>query len=180
MQFKEFIDEVPGIAITVARLGIAERIAQNVRRDESVIAELGCFLVADVLDGVVLRRFNKDTPIRRAADGIVDQLSVARTMLEVSKKNNAARPYIGLIATRLLSIGVINAAHYAKTGEVTKGNRYQKTTFIAAAGFGLAAATGDKRLTHVAGGAVSAISIATLPPHFRNFGVRSTGSIREL
>ncbi len=172
--------EIPGLAITGARYGMAERTARKVKNDEPVTGELVGFIVADILDGAILRKFNADTPIRRIADGVVDHLSMIRVGYETAKKNADARPYLGIIAARAALVGGANALHLAKTGEVTKGQNKQRIANLATAAFGLVAMTGNKKATHIAGAVAAGVNLITALPHMKNIGKENEGGIRKL
>lgn len=174
------VGEALGIALTGARYLLAERIAKHVKNDQPVVLDMAMIIAADILDGVVLRKFDLDTPKRRVADGIVDHLTVGRVMAEVAKKNEASRPYIGILAARAAVVGALNAEHMRRTSEVTKGQINQKATNLAMAAFGLAAATGNKRLTHLTGGVASGVAIATAFAHTKGLGETHEDGIRKL
>ena len=174
------VGEAFGIALTGARYLLAERMARHVKDDKPVALDMALIVAADIFDGVLLRKFDLDTPKRRIADGIVDHLTVARVMTEVAKKNDISRPYIGILATRAAVVGALNAEHMRRTGEVTKGQFNQKATNLAMAAFGLAAATGNKRLTHLTGGIASGVAVATAFAHTKGLGEHHDGGIRKL
>lgn len=177
---KQTTKEIIGVGVTAARYGMAEWIARRVRDDKPIGVPLAAFVAADVLDGVVLRKFDMDTPVRRVADGVIDHASVARVAFEVGKKNPESRKYIGLLALRAAGVGIANGLHLLKTGEVTKGNLRQKSTNIASAAFAVVAATNNKEATEIAGAAASVIAVGTAPKHLKGIGRRGPGSIREL
>lgn len=172
--------EVPGLLLTGARLVLAERIARKVNNDEPVALDLAGFIIADILDGAILRKFDADTPLRRVADGVVDQLSVGRVSFETTKKYPDSRLYLGIFTARAALVGGANALHMVKTGEVTKGQSKQRAANLAAAAFGLVALTGNKKATHVAGVVASGISTLTAIPHFRDIGKTSETGMRKL
>lgn len=177
---KNVVKEIPGLIITVARYAMAERIAREVRENRPVTTDLAGFVVADILDGAILRKFNADTPVRRVADGVVDHLSMGRVAYETAKKNPDSKAYLGILAARAALVGGANALHFAKTGEVTKGQNKQRVANLATAAFGLVALTGNKRATHIAGVLASGIAIVTVTPHFRNIGKRNESGMRKL
>ena len=174
------IREIPGLALTAARYGMAEKMAEKVRNNEPIATDLAAFVAADIADGAVLREFDLDTPVRRLADGVVDHLSVARVGYEVGKKHPEAKPYIGILAVRAAMVGAANLVHLLKTGEVTKGRSNQKATNLATAVFALAATNGNEKVTHAAGTIASVIAIATAVPHFKGIGKKHSNGIREL
>lgn len=180
MSSESLASEVAGVAVTSLRLGIAEHMAQRVSHHESIASGMAVFVASDILDGVILRKHDMDTPLRRIADGVVDHISVGRVMIEVARNNPQARPYIGLLATRAVLVGGLNALHLTQTGEVTKGKYKQKATNIAMAAFGVVAASGNKPLTHITGLLASAVAISTAPHHFRELGKSHDGDYREL
>ncbi len=172
--------EIPGLVLTGARYVLAERITRKVRNDEPVTADLAGFIVADILDGAILRMFEADTPLRRVADGVVDHLSMGRVTLETAKKYPDSRLYLGILTARAALVGGANALHMLKTGEVTKGQSKQRAANLATAAFGLVALTGNKKATHVAGVITSGISAVAAIPHFRNIGKTSESEMRML
>lgn len=169
-----------GIALTGARYLLAERVARKVRDDKPIALDMAVLIAADVFDGVLLRKFGLDTPKRRVVDGIVDHLSVARVMGELAKKNETARPYIGILAARAAVVGALNAEHWRRTGEVTKGGWNQKSTNLAMAAFGMIANKGNDTLTHIAGGIASGVAIGTALAHTNDLGVAHEAGIRKL
>ena len=180
MAKNKLLHEIPGIALTAARYGMAEHMARRVRADKPIAAHMAAFITADVADGALLRQFDSDTPVRRVADGVVDHASVARVACEIWKKHPAAKPYIGILAARAAIVGSLNALHLAKTGEVTKGRRYQKATNLAAAAFALAAASGNRKAAHSAGLIASGVAVATSFAHLKDLGIKHPAGIREL
>ncbi|HUC96200.1 MAG TPA: hypothetical protein VMR16_00860, partial [Candidatus Saccharimonadales bacterium] len=92
--------EVVAIAGTAARYMLAENIARRVEKDKPIGLAMGAFVTSDILDGMILREFDLDTPMRRITDGIVDHASQIRVAFEVVKKHPSARPYIGILAVR--------------------------------------------------------------------------------
>ena len=172
--------EAVGVGVTVARLGIAEWVARRVRAGESIYLPLASFVAADILDGVLLRRVGMDTPVRRAADGIVDQLSIARVAYETAQKHPETRKYIAALALRVAAVGVANALHLRKTGEVTKAGNKQRTMGLAAAAFASVASRGQRAHTEVAGVAMLAVGAITGEGYFRGIGVQNDGAIRDL
>src|SRR5215210_6413018 len=90
--------ETLGITLTGARYLLAERLARHVKNDEPIALDMVMVIAADIFDGVLLRKFDLDTPNRRVADGIVDHLTVARVASEVAIKNEASRPYLAVLA----------------------------------------------------------------------------------
>lgn len=174
------IREIPGLALTAARYGLAERVSEKVRVNKPIALDLASFIAADIGDGAVLREFDLDTPARRLTDGVVDHLSVARVGYEVGKKHPETKPYIGILATRAALVGGANLVHLLKTGEVTKGRSKQKITNLATAVFALIATNSNKKATHTAGSIASVIAIATALPHFKGIGIKHSNGIREL
>ena len=130
MDRQSVASEIPGLILTAARYGMAELMAEKVRDDKQIGLDLAAFVVADIADGAILRKFDMDTPVRRVADGIVDHLSVARVVYEIAKKHPEARPHIGVLAARALAVGVLNYVHLARTGDVTKGRSKHKATLF--------------------------------------------------
>ena len=180
MSPNDVIKEIPGLAITGARYFMAEGIARRIRRGDSATLGIAGFVVADVLDGVILRAFDADTPTRRVADGVIDHASMVRIAYEVAKKNPDSRAYIGILGVRAMLVGGANLLHLIRTGEVTKGQNNQRFTNLATAALCLAALSGDKKITHAVGLSAVAVSAPTAVPHFRNIGKRNESRIRRL
>jgi hypothetical protein len=174
------IGESLGIVLTGARYLLAEKAALRLKNDKPIFMDMAVLMAADVLDGVILRQFDLDTPKRRIADGFVDHASVARLMYELSKKNEAAKPYIAILAARAVAMGLLNTEHYRQTGEVTKGQMNQKATNLAMAAFGLIGTTGNRTMTHIAGGVASGIAIGTVFAHTKDLGKTHPEGIRKL
>ncbi|MDB5165529.1 MAG: hypothetical protein JWM00_419 [Candidatus Saccharibacteria bacterium] len=126
--------------------------ARRVDQHKPICGHMAAFVIADVLDGAILRKFNADTPMRRVADGVVDHLSIARVTYEITKTNPASVPYAIVLAARAIAAGTFNSVHLLKTGEVTKGQSYQKATNLATAAFMSMSAGGNETLTHISGG----------------------------
>jgi hypothetical protein len=180
MKIQNIAREVPGIAITAARYGMAEHMARKCRNGDPIGADMGCFIAVDIADGAILRNFDMDTPARRVADGLVDHASVARVSYELWRKNPDSRSYIGVLAARAALVGVLNGIHLAATGEVTKGQSRQKSTNLATAAFTLAATSGSRTATHIAGTLASGIAIATATSHFKGLRKKHESGIRKL
>src|SRR6478672_10320010 len=162
--------EAFGIALTAARYMLAERMATRVKNSESIVGDMASFMIADVLDGVILRKFDLDTPARRKADGLTDYVSIARVANEVYENNEGSRPYILLLAARAAFVGMLNAKHIAETGRVTHGLKYQKATTVGMAAFGVIAATGNKKATNIVGAVVSGVAVVTALAHAKELG----------
>ncbi|HEY1085362.1 MAG TPA: hypothetical protein VGE34_01385 [Candidatus Saccharimonadales bacterium] len=180
MSDANFISEIPGLALTAARYQLAENMADKIRNNEPIGLGMIGFIAADIADGAILRSFDRDTPVRRVADGVVDHMSVARVSYEIWKKNPESRSYIGVLATRAALVGVLNSAHLAIAGEVTKGRLNQKATNLATATFALAASSGNRKATHITGALASGIAIVTAASHLKDLGKKHVSGIREL
>lgn len=174
------IGEYAGIALTCSRYAIAENIAQRVKHDKPIAAQLTAFIIADILDGVVMRQFDLDTKARRVADGVIDHLSVARVAKEVFAKNEVSQPYIAVLGARAVAVGALDLIHLERTGEATKGQKNQKLTNLATAIFAVSANTRSENLTHASGFVASTIALSTAPAHLKELGVKHENGIREL
>ena len=168
--------EIPGLVLTAARYGMATRMARKVRNDEPIGADMVALIAADVADGVVFRRFDMDTPLRRVADGVVDHLSVARVAYETWQKSSTARSYIGVLAARAALVGGANLLQ----GEITRGGTSQRATHLAAAAFALAAHSDNRDITHLTGTIASGIAVGTAVLHFKDIGKSHPSGIRKL
>lgn len=64
-------------AFTIARLAFIPPVAITFMADPAVTAAcLGAFMIADLYDGVLARRFDADGPRRRALDSVVDRIAI--------------------------------------------------------------------------------------------------------
>lgn len=176
----KFFREIPGIALTAGRYLLAERIAKRVEEEKPIVIDMAALVIADILDGVILRKFNADTPVRRIADGIVDHASMARVAFVVSKKYPETVPYVSALATRAIAAGTLNAIHLGLTREATKSRANQKLTNLATAAFALTAVEGNKDNTDFMGGIATGVAFYTLPAHLKDLGNRHTEGIRKL
>lgn len=181
--------EIAGAALTAARYPIAEVMARRVRNNQPIGMLMAAAVATDIWDGQILRALSGetqlDTPLRRIVDGTIDHMTVLRVAYEVALKNPDSRPYIGVIASRAaLAAAGLNGAHLLKTGEVTKGRKYQKATHLTTALFGLVAASeyGKQHpaLTHATGLIAASVAVATAPAHLRGLGNKHDGEYRLL
>lgn len=174
------LKELPGIALTIARYGMAENMARKVHNNESIVVNMIGFVAADIADGAILRCFDMDTPLRRITDGVVDHVSVARVAFAVAEKYPDTKPYLEILAARAAIVGILNAVHLSTTGEVTKGRSKQKATNLATAAFALAALTGNRKVTHISGVIAATIAAMTVPSHLKSIGKKHPDGIRKL
>lgn len=174
------VGELPGLVLTASRLVLAKNIADRLKEGRPYAAQMAAFVAADILDGKVLRMFDADTPTRRAADGIVDHASQALVMKEAWGGGSAARRYISILAARAAIVGGLNLAHYKLTGEVTKGNNYQRAANLSTAAFALAVGTSKPKVIHAFGVASAAINIATAFANVRDLGKKHPNGVRNL
>jgi len=69
--------EILLFALTLARLGFIPAIVASFLTLPAVTAlAVGLFIVVDLFDGILARRLNSDTPLRRSVDSIVDRLTI--------------------------------------------------------------------------------------------------------
>ena len=162
--------EIPGITLTMARYPLAEYVAKKVKDCESATLGMLALITADIYDGKFLRRFNADTPTRRVADGVVDQISIFR-MVQLPLK---------LMAMRALAVGAINLAHYLKTGEVTKGGKCQKVSNLAIAACIVSAARDSESQVRQVSWIAAGVSATTGLASLKGFGKQHDGKIRQL
>lgn len=162
--------ELPGIVLTTSRYGLAEQMARRVRDKKTIGLSMAAFIAADVLDGVLLRQFDADGPVRRVADGVVDHVSVVRVMAEVYRQAPESRWPLAIIAGRAAVVGAINAAHLMHTGEVTKGGVYQRASNLATAALAVVAARGNESQVKSAGWLAAGVAVATGAMHLKGFG----------
>lgn len=172
--------EVVGVGLTTLRYGLAERMAQRVAKRQPIDGDMTMFVASDVLDGALLRTFDADTPVRRIADGLVDHVSQIRVAAEVAKQFPETRAYIGVLAVRAAVVGGANLLHQLKTGEVTKGRKWQRAANLSAAAFALVATRGNERATRIAGAVSTGVAIGTGLVHLKGIGRKHNGVYREL
>lgn len=176
----ETFKELVGIGVTFARYGLAERTAKHVREDKPIFMDMLGVISADLMDGVILRKFEMDTPTRRLADGIVDYLSIARVGAEVATKHPETRPYLGALAIRSLLVGGLNITHQALTGEITKSSSRHRLTTLSAAAFALTAVRGKNNESNLAGAGMVGIAIINTPPYLKGLGRTNSDGIRHV
>src|SRR5665811_592099 len=119
---KPSAQEAIGIGLTVFRLALAEGMVRRIKSGKSILPLLGVSIVTDIGDGVIARKLNIDTPMRRFIDAAVDRLSVARVALEMAKVNEAAKPHLQVLAAREIAVTAINALHTVQTGNVVQAH----------------------------------------------------------
>lgn len=179
MYREEIGSEIAGVGVTALRYGIAEHVARRVESEEDITLGMATLVAADVLDGIVLRHLDLDTPVRRLADGVLDYLSIARVGGSIASKYPETRPYFGILAARTVLVGGLNAVHQYKTDEVTKSSKRHRLTTLSVAGFALAAVEGSSRATKIAGSLMAGIAVANLPSYFRGLGVKHPSGFRQ-
>jgi len=155
----QLMREIPGAALTLARLplgwDLAHAVAERYTADDvirpsmqTLVGKAGVMVAADVADGAALRMmkglfsgdegmYGADTPLRRTADGVVDQAQQLAVAVEIYRHDPDSRTAIKIIAGRALAVGAINMAHLVKTGEVTKGGWAQKIANLTHLGYTL-------------------------------------------
>lgn len=172
--------EIPGITLTMARYPLAEYVAKKVKDRESATLGMLVLITADIYDGKFLRRFNADTPTRRVADGVVDQISIFRMGYAVYRQHPEVQLPLKLMAMRALAVGAINLAHYLKTGEVTKGGKCQKVSNLAIAACIVSAARDSESQVRQVSWIAAGVSATTGLASLKGFGKQHDGKIRQL
>ena len=172
--------EIPGLAITGARYLLDENLARRVNEGKPIGLRMAVVVASDIIDGMLLRHFNADTPIRRVADGAVDHASMARVGYAISKKYPEATLSTKLLTARAIGVGALNLLHYTKTKEVKKGRNKQRLTNLATAAFAVVATKGNEPLTNAVGLVANGVAYTTAPAHLRNLGQLHNGVTREL
>lgn len=149
--------EAIAISATLARLIITEKLVKDIEKQNGIAVSMGMFLVADIADGVLARKLDVDTPLRRFTDAAVDRVSIFRAAQAMSKVNPAAKPYFALLGVRDLAATTANTVHYLRTGEAVQGDGLHKLGSMSVAMFALSASTANELLTNIAGVASTAI-----------------------
>lgn len=149
--------EAIAISATLARLIITRRLVKDIKERKNLVVSMGVFLAADIADGVLARKLEVDTPLRRFTDAVVDRVSIFEAGYAMSKVNPTSRPYFALLGVREMVATTANAVHYLRTGEAVQGEGLHKLGSMSVALFALAASTGDKQLTHITGVASTAL-----------------------
>lgn len=134
--WRDVAEEAIGMTATVGRYALtALPMARRARNGESILGYGIATVVGDVADGEITRSVSKalfqreaeDTPLRRIADGLLDQVTIFQVGYEVAKRNKSSRPYLAALGMRSVIVGVgLNTTHLLATGEVTKGKKMQK------------------------------------------------------
>lgn len=131
------------LSMTVARFGIAEKMARSAKDGKSIVLPMLAFVATDILDGVIARKVDSETRLRRATDSVVDRLSILRVSYEVAKSSKQVKRYLGLLALGELASSVANVLHTKKTGEVVSGGILHKVDSLLTAGFGVIATSNN-------------------------------------
>jgi phosphatidylglycerophosphate synthase len=104
---------------------------------------LSVFIVWDVADGWVARRFGEDGPLRRSADAVVDRAAIFGVLAVLVAVRPASLPWV-------LALVVVDAAVAASswrclrsTGVVAVGSRVHDASSLAVAAFGILASAGS-------------------------------------
>lgn len=79
-----------------------------------------------------------------------------------------------------MAVGAINLIHYTITGEITKGNTYQRSSNLANALFAVAANKGNPSITKFAGNIAIGVAIATGFAHLKGLGKHHESGIRNI
>lgn len=156
------------VGLTLLRLVAAERMARQVAKRQGIGKSLIAFIIADIADGVLARKLDADTPLRRFTDAAVDRLSVLRVGWSVAKINKAAKPHMAILAAREILVTGVNATHTIRTGEIVQGNSSHKLSSLSTALFAMAASSGNETLTHSTGIAMNAINISLAADYVAN------------
>ena len=154
--------------LTLSRLGIAEIMARKITKQESIVVPMAAFVIADVLDGVIARKLDVDSPRRRFLDAAVDRLSVLRAASAMYDINPTSRPYLAALAAREAVVSAANLAHYAKSGEVVQGHGFHKLGTLSISAFALGAASGNENVTHALGAASTTINAVLATDYVSN------------
>ena len=149
--------EALAISATLARLLITKKLISDIEERKNILGTMGVFLAADIADGMLARKLDVDTPLRRLADAAVDRVSIFSAALAMSKVNSASKPYFAILGLRDIVVTSANAVHYLRTGEAVQGEGLHKLGSMSVALFALGANTGDETVTHVAGAASTAL-----------------------
>lgn len=174
--------ELLGATVTIPRYALAGEMARRVEQQESILVPMLLFVATDLADGMAMRRIGggEETPLRRVLDGIVDHASQARVMYAVAQNNPGVTPYIWGLTARAGIVGAMNGTHLLLTGEVTKGQKWQRAANLTSATFGIVASTNNKRLMHCFGLIAVATAIVTGIAHSKDIGMMHTDNIRKL
>jgi phosphatidylglycerophosphate synthase len=169
---------VLAIGITASRLIIADRIAKRIETKDRIFGLVAAFIVADIVDGVVSRKPGVDTPLRRFTDAFVDRASMMRASFAMAKANPASQPYLVALGVREAAVGLANATHFVKTGEVVQGHGLHKLDTLSIAAFGMAASSHSESATHTVGMIANAINYGSAVDYVSN-AVQPHGYLHE-
>lgn len=155
-------------SLTAARLFIAYRMAKRVGAGGKITLPMAAFVGADIMDGVIARKLDVDSPGRRSADALVDRLSVGLVARKIVQEHPQTRPYVIGIGLREVAVSAANALHYANSGEVVQGTGVHKLGTLSLAAFGIVSSYGHDNATKVAGTAASTINAGLAFDYIRN------------
>ncbi len=165
-------------SLTAARLFIAYNMAKRVEAGRNITLPMAAFVGADIMDGVIARKLDVDSPGRRFADALVDRVSVGMVARNIVKEHPQTRPYVIGIGLREAAVSAANMLHYANSGEVVQGTGVHKLGTLSLAAFGIISSYGHYDATRVAGTVASSINIGLALDYIRN-AVNPTGDTQD-
>lgn len=152
------VKETTVVGLTLSRLLLANKIAQRSREGKRSLGYIGLFVIADIADGVLARRWNVDTPLRRVTDAATDRTSTFVMAKAVYETRPDSRMNLSILAVRELVVGATNAYHFIRTGEVVQGHGVHKLGSLSVAAFGAVANTSSEGLSRAVGVATNVIN----------------------
>ena len=164
------------IGLTLSRLLLAENIARRTRKEKRSLGRIGFFVLADITDGVLARRWGVDTPLRRATDAITDRTSAFIMAKAVFDMRPDTRTNLTILAGREILVDVANVVHLIKTGEVVQGHGIHKIGSLSVAIFGIAASTGSEVASRAVGATANIINAGLATDYVSN-AIRPHGEV---
>ena len=160
--------EATVLALTLSRLLLADNIAHRTREGKRSLGRMGLFVIADIADGVLARRWGVDTPLRKAADAVVDRASTFMMAKAVFDTRPDSRINLSILAAREAVVGASNAYHLMRTGEVVQGHGIHKIGSLSVAGFGAIAGTGSETASRAVGATANLINAGLATDYLSN------------
>lgn len=132
------------LVMTCSRLVLAVCLAEATQSSlTATVAWLIIVVLADILDGVVARRFGGDTVWRRIADATVDRLSIWLVFAVVLVDQRDLWLFYLPLAVRGVVLSVGSVLCFWRRRMVTIGGRWHKAASLSLGCFGIALVSGS-------------------------------------
>lgn len=129
-----------GYLLTIGRLLFVPALVWSARPETMAVFFwlLFAFVLIDIFDGVVARRLQAETSLRRLLDGVVDKLSIHIVALFVCFSLPASIPFWVFMLARDVAQAAVGYAVLRKCRIVAAGAKWHRAFTISVAGWGLA------------------------------------------